>query len=152
MNPDSSKNVQSSCDEEQMDDETQNWKVDPSFQDAVDAIKPSYIVAPLRAYQGKTGDEFIEPTKTTETIRKVLLQVHFSVHHTFLGNQKPPHDTFRANIEQIIVLRKGAMSTSAYHSNDPRLGPVKLTHPSPVLTLPPQKKKKGEIGRSIHCQ
>ena len=37
-------------------------------------------------------------------IRNALVEIHFTIHHTHLGKQTPPHDTFRANIEQILTL------------------------------------------------
>ncbi|KIK84220.1 hypothetical protein PAXRUDRAFT_27489 [Paxillus rubicundulus Ve08.2h10] len=49
---DRSQHIQSSEDEA-MDKETHVWKVDPTLQDAVDAIKPNYSIAPLQVYNGK---------------------------------------------------------------------------------------------------
>ena len=128
---------------EEMDEEMRNWKVDPKYSDMLDAIKPYYRAVPLRAYKGDAGDVFIEPAKVNNTICNALLEIHFTIHHAFLGKKNPPQDTFRTNIEQIHILKKGFDSMSAYHTSDPCLGPIKLTiHSPPKSTSPEPAMKK----------
>ncbi|KAF8436815.1 hypothetical protein L210DRAFT_790655, partial [Boletus edulis BED1] len=86
--------------EDTVDDETNNWPVEQKYKDALNKIKHTHRVLPLRVYK---DNEYVEPRKVNSLLRNSVVEVLFSVHHTYLKNQVPAHDTFRANIEQIII-------------------------------------------------
>jgi hypothetical protein len=60
-------------------------------------------------------------------VNKVLpnatIEIQFSVHHVYLPNVDLAKDSFRANIDQIIILKSGKR-TSQPTKSDPRSGPV----------------------------
>lgn len=110
------------AEEETINEETKNWPIDPKLCDKLDLIKPSHRAIPLRVYQ---HDMFIEPSNVNSALRNAEIEIQFSVHHVFLKNQTPPRDSFRANIEQIIILRSGkGLQSSDYSKIDPRSGPI----------------------------
>ncbi|KAG8213360.1 hypothetical protein J3R82DRAFT_11850 [Butyriboletus roseoflavus] len=83
-----------------------------------------------------------------DKLSNALLQVHFTIHHTVLSKQTPSHDTFRANIKQIIILQRGKSSTAIYRTSDPHQGPVKLFYPSTSIIEPPAKRSKADVTSS----
>ncbi|KAF8124055.1 hypothetical protein EV363DRAFT_1454834 [Boletus edulis] len=109
-------------DENTVDDETNNWPVEPKYKEALDEIKHTHRVLPLRIYK---DDKYIEPRNVNNILRNSMVEVLFSVHHTYLKNQQPAHDTFRANIEQIVVLKQDlAFDETRYNKTDVRSGPI----------------------------
>lgn len=74
---------------------------------------------PLAVFE---DDEFIELTEVNSKLRNALVEIQFSINHVFLRSQNPPADSFRANIEQIVILKRGRPSRSAQHN--PRAGPI----------------------------
>jgi len=115
-----------------MDEETLNWPVDAKYQDAIDLIKPEYCAVPLRLYH---DEQFMEPLDTKEALQNALVEIHFTLSHTSLSNRQPAKDSFRANIEQIVVLKNKAPPTFAYRG-DPCKGPVIVTTHSPPPSSP----------------
>lgn len=106
---------------EQIDDETRNWPVEEMYRDALHLISPTHKAVPLRAYHGNT---FIEPTGVNNSLRNSIVEIHFSLHHTFLSKQTPPRDTFRADIKQVKVLEEGKDFDTGYTQTDVRSGPL----------------------------
>ncbi|KAF8438101.1 hypothetical protein L210DRAFT_786617, partial [Boletus edulis BED1] len=88
--------------ENTVDEETDKWPVEEKYKDVLNEIKHTHRVLPLRVYK---DSKFVEPRNVNNVLRNSMVEVLFSVHHTYLGTQVPAHDTFRANIEQVIVLK-----------------------------------------------
>ncbi|KAG8215287.1 hypothetical protein J3R82DRAFT_8847 [Butyriboletus roseoflavus] len=74
-----------------MDDETHNWPIKEKYKDVLHLISPSHKAVPLHTYN---GDTFIEPNNINSTLQNALIKVHFSLHHTLLTKQSPPHNIF----------------------------------------------------------
>ena len=104
---------------ETIDDKTKNWPIDLQLQDKLDLIKPSYRAVPLPVYENGI---FVELAEVNNRLRNALVEIQFSVHHLLLRNQSPPRDSFRANIEQIIILKHGKPTRSS--RPNPRAGPI----------------------------
>ncbi|KAG8221651.1 hypothetical protein J3R82DRAFT_1931, partial [Butyriboletus roseoflavus] len=81
---------------ETMDDETCNWPVEDKYWDMLHLISPTYKAIPLRAYN---KDAFIEPSEVNNALQNSIIEIHFSLHHTFLSKHNPPRDSFCANIK-----------------------------------------------------
>jgi hypothetical protein len=122
-----------------MDEETANWPVDEKFSDEMAEIKAFYKAVPLRVYD--EHNKFVEPADVNKALCNTIAEIHFTLHHTYLPKNTPPQDSFRANIEQILILQGGKPMTSIYTS-DPRAGPAKLTthHTPPPPEIPPAKR------------
>ncbi|KAI5984252.1 hypothetical protein EDC04DRAFT_2615786 [Pisolithus marmoratus] len=100
---------------EEMDEETKNWTVPEENEQELDAIKPDYRAIPLRVY---SGDAFIEPTDVNNVLNGALVEVMFSIHHTFIKKQSGPQDSFQAEIEQVTVIKPRPPDLT----RDPRAG------------------------------
>ncbi|KIJ11074.1 hypothetical protein PAXINDRAFT_157428 [Paxillus involutus ATCC 200175] len=115
--------------EEDMDEETKGWPVDTKFQDELDMIKPHYRAIPLNLYK---NDKFIEPRDVNDELKNSLVEVHFTIHHTFIKKDKVNQDSFQARIQEVKILKEKLMSSSR---RDPRKGPSTSLHhadePSP---------------------
>ncbi|KAG1728206.1 hypothetical protein EDB19DRAFT_1747731 [Suillus lakei] len=109
----------------EMDEETANWPIADEYCEDLEPIKAHYKAVPLCIYDEEK--QF----------------VHFTVNHTYLAKSMPQSesDSFCANIEQIMILKKGKPTTMIYTS-DPRCGPVMTTahHTPPPPEIPPAKK------------
>ncbi|KAG1843830.1 hypothetical protein DFJ58DRAFT_731500 [Suillus subalutaceus] len=122
-----------------MDEETTNWPVDDKFSDDLANIKPFYKAVPLHVYD--ENDKFVEPVDVNKALCNAVAEIHFTLHHTYLPKNTPLQDSFRANIEQILILQGGKSMTKIYTS-DPRAGPAKsTTHHTPLpVEVPPAKR------------
>jgi hypothetical protein len=122
-----------------MDEETANWPVDEKFSDEMASIKALYKAVPLHVYD--EHNKFMEPADVNKALCNSIAEIHFTLHHTYLPKNTPPQDSFRANIEQILILQGGKPMTSIYAS-DPRAGPAKkLTHHTPPPPESPTAKR-----------
>lgn len=110
----------SSTDIESIDEETKNWPIEYKHRDELDLIKPSHRAVPLRIYK---DNKFVEPADVNGALPNAEIEIQFSVHHVYLQNQTPPRDSFRANIEQIVILKSGKRLQSI-RKQDPRSGPI----------------------------
>ncbi|KAF8435169.1 hypothetical protein L210DRAFT_3506436 [Boletus edulis BED1] len=108
-----------------MDNETRNWPVEEKYTSALRQIISHYKAVPLRVYK---NDVFIEPTSVNETLQNATILISFSMRHTFLPKLK--QDTFRANIEQILVLQGGGKLGNEFDNIDVRAGPITFSVPS----------------------
>ncbi|KAG6374106.1 hypothetical protein JVT61DRAFT_4750 [Boletus reticuloceps] len=108
--------------EDVVDEETNNWPVEAKSKEALDEIKYTHCVLPLRVYK---DEEYVKPRNVNAALRNSMVEVLFSVHHTYLGIQTPAHDTFRANIEQIKILKQDqAFDETSYSHANVRSGPI----------------------------
>ncbi|KAG1893534.1 uncharacterized protein F5891DRAFT_1258773 [Suillus fuscotomentosus] len=124
-----------------MDDETANWPVDSQYSDDLATIKAFYKAVPLRVYD--ENNKFVEPENVNKALCNAIAEIHFTLHHLYLPKNLPPQDSFRANIEQILILQRGKTTTSIYTS-DPHAGPAsttKATHHTPPPTEAPPSKR-----------
>jgi hypothetical protein len=122
-----------------MDEETAKWPVDTQFSDEVATIKATYKAVPLRVYD--ENEKFVEPQNVNKALCNAIAEIHFTLHHTYLPKNEPAQDSFRANIEQILILQQGK-STAKIYSSDPRAGPARTAthHTPPPVENPPAKK------------
>ncbi|KAG6379574.1 hypothetical protein JVT61DRAFT_10078 [Boletus reticuloceps] len=105
-----------------IDDETNNWPVEEKYKEALNEIKYTHRVLPLRVYK---DSEYVEPRNVNNLLRNSVVEVLFSIHHTFLRSQVPAHDTFRANIEQIIIHKQQqTFDETSYSKTSVRSGPI----------------------------
>ena len=110
-----------------IDSETENWPVPSDLRADLDDIKKTYRAVPLPVF---AKDMFIEITDVNDTVKGVLVEVHFEFHHYCIKSKN--QDSFNATIQQIIVLQPGApRPTTAYKCKNVRDGPVRLM-PAPV--------------------
>ncbi|KAF8417101.1 hypothetical protein L210DRAFT_878220 [Boletus edulis BED1] len=108
--------------ESTVDEETNNWPVEKKYKEALNEIKHTHHILPLHIYK---NDEYVEPSNVNGVLQNAMVEVLFTVHHTYLGTQVPPHDTFRANIEQIIVLKQeSSLDETSYSKTNVRSGPI----------------------------
>lgn len=116
---------------EVIDEETANWPMPPGrdFAAALNEIKSLYRAVPLRVYK---DSEFVEPQDVVNVLRDATIEIQFSLHHIHLASQHPARDSFRANIEQIVVLKAGKIHNAAFRTSDPRAGPIK---PASAMTM-----------------
>lgn len=91
-------------------------------RDELDLLKPTYKAVPLCVFK---DSKFVEPTKVNDMLRNAEAEIQFTIHHLHLGSQRPPRDSFRANIEQIVILNEGKPPPgSALGRPDRRSGPI----------------------------
>ncbi|KAG1725937.1 hypothetical protein EDB19DRAFT_1753791 [Suillus lakei] len=123
----------------EMDEETANWPIADEYREDLEPIIAHYKAVPLCIYDEEK--QFIEPQNVNNALRNALVEVHFTVNHTYLAKSTPQSDSFRANIKQIMILKKGKPTTTIYMS-DPRCGPVMTTahHTPPPPEIPLAKK------------
>ncbi|KAG0696256.1 hypothetical protein DFH29DRAFT_879467 [Suillus ampliporus] len=127
-----------------MDTETAHWPIKEDYINDLEGIKANYKAVPLRVYD--TNDTFVKPANVNKLLHNALVEVHFTLHHTYLPKSTPPHDSFRANIEQILILDSGKQKQNLYRS-DPRAGPIRMHHSPPPTELPPPKKMRTDESR-----
>ncbi|KAG2114425.1 hypothetical protein DEU56DRAFT_761835 [Suillus clintonianus] len=123
----------------EMDKETANWPVDDEYCQYLDPIKAHFKAVPLRVYDEE--NHFVEPENVNNVLRNAVVEVHFTLHHTYLAKSSPPQDSFRANIEQMMILKRGK-PIAAIYTSDPRSGPVRtaIHHTPPPAEEPTAKK------------
>lgn len=137
---------------ELMDEETRDWPIEEKYRDALDLIRPTHKAVPLRVYHGQT---FIEPTKVNDALRNSIVEIHFSLHHTFLSKQTPPRDSFRANIKQVLIREQGEDIDTGYNETDVRSGPVSAFTTlvkRPAASDAPSSSKPAKLAKALQTE
>ena len=108
-----------------IDEETDNWPVADEFLPYLRQLKKTHYVQPLWVY---LNDQFVEPNDVNEVISNSLAEIHFSVkHYIFRREGEQPHDSFNANVEQVIILKRGEpKSQTVYKRTNPLSGLVNV--------------------------
>ncbi|KAG1743669.1 uncharacterized protein EDB91DRAFT_1081049 [Suillus paluster] len=127
-----------------MDAETAHWPIKEEYVNDLEGIKANYKAIPLCVYD--SNDMFVEPANVNKMLHNTLVEVHFTLHHTYIPKSTLPHDSFRANIKQILILDSGKQRENIYRT-DPCTGPIWMHHSPPPADLPPTKKMHTEESR-----
>jgi len=108
-----------------VDKETDKWPVAEEFQQHLRQIKKTHCAQPLRVY---LNDKFVKPNDVNGVLANCLAEIHFSIkHYTFHREGEVAHNSFNANVEQIIVLKRGEPKTQTpYKRANPRSGPLNV--------------------------
>ncbi|KIJ09747.1 hypothetical protein PAXINDRAFT_17182 [Paxillus involutus ATCC 200175] len=96
---------------EEMDEETKHWPINAKYQDELNLIKPLFRAIPLPLYK---NNKFIEPRDVNDKLKNSLIEVHFSIHHTYIKKDKITQDSFQALIHEIKIL-KGKKIMTTHH-------------------------------------
>ncbi|KIO10520.1 hypothetical protein M404DRAFT_98743, partial [Pisolithus tinctorius Marx 270] len=83
--------------------DTKNWKVAKEFQRELDLLRKNYRALPLRVYK---QNQFVEPSNVNDELEGALVEVWFSIYHTFIKKQSAsPVDSFQAETEHMRILK-----------------------------------------------
>ncbi|KAF8547572.1 hypothetical protein OG21DRAFT_1527073 [Imleria badia] len=103
-------------DMEEMDEDTKNWKVPSHMWDDLNLMKPNYQAISLPIFE---NGQFIEPNQVQQQLENTLVEVIFSINHAFIKKDYDTHDSFQAEIKQVIILKK-----TISQANNPCTGPA----------------------------
>ncbi|KAK0429876.1 hypothetical protein EV421DRAFT_1666044, partial [Armillaria borealis] len=83
----------------------QKWQVDPEDQEALNALKTSYRVTPLRVFD--IDDNPVRAENMASLLKGALAEVHFSIRHWNIQRKgQVPQQSFSCSINQICVLKR----------------------------------------------
>ncbi|KAK0451449.1 hypothetical protein EV421DRAFT_1731304 [Armillaria borealis] len=118
-----------------LDTVIQKWQVDPEDQEALNALKTSYRVTPLRVFD--INDNPVRVENMASLLKGALAEVHFSIHHWNIQRKgQVPQQSFSCSINQICVLKRAPPPPpSPYKSSSRPYRPAPML-PGPVPLLP----------------